>query len=79
MVRRQPSLLRPLISSKQYNVAAVWLQYGECLAAMDQMEEAAEAYGQVNKRLECILSGTLATFFFFLLSHHLTLTFASFS
>ncbi|KAK7076939.1 General transcription factor IIIC, polypeptide 3 [Halocaridina rubra] len=40
-------LLRPLITSKQYNVAAVWLQYGECLAAIDQMEEAAEAYSQV--------------------------------
>ncbi|XP_066942698.1 general transcription factor 3C polypeptide 3 isoform X2 [Macrobrachium rosenbergii] len=42
-------LLRPLITSKQYNVAAVWLQYGECLAALDQMEEAAQAYGQVVK------------------------------
>nr|XP_053634455.1 general transcription factor 3C polypeptide 3-like isoform X2 [Cherax quadricarinatus] len=41
------TLLRPLIDSNHYNVAAVWLQYGECLAAVDQMEEAAQAYNQV--------------------------------
>ncbi|XP_069973320.1 general transcription factor 3C polypeptide 3-like isoform X2 [Penaeus vannamei] len=40
-------LLRPLINSDHYNVAAVWLQYGESLAAVDQMEEAAEAYNKV--------------------------------
>lgn len=40
-------LLQLLIKSSQYNVAAVWLQHGECLAAMDQMEEAAEAYSKV--------------------------------
>lgn len=42
-------LLRPLINSDHYNVAAVWLQYGESLAAVDQMEEAAEAYNKVIK------------------------------
>ncbi|XP_076043588.1 general transcription factor 3C polypeptide 3 isoform X2 [Oratosquilla oratoria] len=40
-------LLEPLIHSQQYNVAAVWLQYGECLNAVDQLKEAADAYDQV--------------------------------
>lgn len=41
-------LLRPLIKSERYSVAAVcWLRYGECLAAVDQMEEAAQAYSKV--------------------------------
>lgn len=42
-------ILHPLINSNHYNVAAVWLQYGECLAAVDQMEEAAQAYSQVSR------------------------------
>ncbi|CAL4091725.1 unnamed protein product [Meganyctiphanes norvegica] len=42
-------LLRPLITSQHYSVAAVWLQYGESLAATDHMDEAAEAYNQVVK------------------------------
>ncbi|KAK3881600.1 hypothetical protein Pcinc_013982 [Petrolisthes cinctipes] len=41
-------LLRPLIKSERYSVAAVcWLRFGECLAAVDQMEEAAQAYSKV--------------------------------
>lgn len=42
-------LLRPLIKSERYSSAAVcWLRYGECLAAVDQMEEAAQAYSKVR-------------------------------
>ncbi|KAK4321495.1 hypothetical protein Pmani_007691 [Petrolisthes manimaculis] len=42
------TLLRPLIKSERFSVAAVcWLKFGECLAAVDQMEEAAQAYSKV--------------------------------
>lgn len=41
-------LLEDLIESEAYNVAAVWLLYGECLAACNRLEDAAKAYENVS-------------------------------
>lgn len=37
-------LLVPLVKSKTYNLAAVWLKYAECLYNCDLLEQAVEAY-----------------------------------
>ncbi|XP_055596294.1 general transcription factor 3C polypeptide 3 [Uranotaenia lowii] len=40
-------MLRPLINSKNYSMAAVWLRYADCLRAMGDFNEAIEAYKKV--------------------------------
>lgn len=40
-------LLRPLVESKNYSLAAVWLRQAECLRVCGHIEEAVEAYEQV--------------------------------
>lgn len=40
-------LLRPLVESKNYSLAAVWLRQAECLRVCGLTEEAVEAYEQV--------------------------------
>ncbi|XP_014674823.1 PREDICTED: general transcription factor 3C polypeptide 3-like isoform X2 [Priapulus caudatus] len=40
-------ILSTLVNSHSYNLAAVWLRYGECLNALGQMQNAVQAYRQV--------------------------------
>ena len=55
-------LLESLLSSSEYNKAAVWLLYGECLARANRLEEAADAYKQVN--IDLFLAMKELNFFF---------------
>ncbi|XP_067931437.1 general transcription factor 3C polypeptide 3-like isoform X2 [Watersipora subatra] len=40
-------LLERLVASNQYNMAAVWLKYSECLSALGLIKLSADAYGKV--------------------------------
>lgn len=40
-------LLRPLVQSKNYSLAAVWLRYADCFRATGEFEQAIESYAQV--------------------------------
>nr|XP_023014510.1 general transcription factor 3C polypeptide 3 isoform X2 [Leptinotarsa decemlineata] len=42
-------LLVPLVKSKSFSLAGVWLKYAECLAACEMLEQATDAYYEVMK------------------------------
>ncbi|XP_050510726.1 general transcription factor 3C polypeptide 3 [Diabrotica virgifera virgifera] len=42
-------LLVPLVKSKNYSLAAVWLKYAECLASCDMIEQAIDSYYTVKE------------------------------
>lgn len=40
-------LLEPLVQSKNYSLAAVWLRHADCYRAIDEIDKAVESYSQV--------------------------------
>lgn len=47
--REALKLLVPLVKSKNYSLAAVWLRHADCYRAINQIDEAIESYQQVVK------------------------------
>lgn len=47
--REALKLLIPLVKSKNYSLAAVWLRHADCYRAINQIDEAIESYQQVVK------------------------------
>ena len=67
-------LLEPLLKTKEFGGAAVWLQYGECLAAQDRLEEAADAYCKVRDRcFSCVFYNSCPQFYIYNIIQNLTL------
>lgn len=46
-------LLSALVETENYNMAAVWLRYGECLSAVNETEKATEVYKKVVAMAPC--------------------------
>ncbi|XP_067129558.1 general transcription factor 3C polypeptide 3 [Centruroides vittatus] len=46
-------ILSLLVNSQNYNMAAVWLRYGECLNAVNEKEKATEVYKKVVEMAPC--------------------------
>lgn len=47
MYKEATPLLASLASSEKYNLAAVWLRYGECLSGLGKLEDSVRAYRHV--------------------------------
>ncbi|XP_038049643.1 general transcription factor 3C polypeptide 3-like [Patiria miniata] len=53
-------LLQALVETKNYNLAAVWLRYAECLTSLGQLEQSTMAYRQVLQKAPGHLDARIA-------------------
>ncbi|XP_071799551.1 general transcription factor 3C polypeptide 3-like isoform X2 [Asterias amurensis] len=54
------SLLEVLVDTENYNLAAVWLRYAECLTSLGELGSAANAYRQVLQKVPNHLDARIA-------------------